>query len=83
MDCGRLAAPANGTVTGNKTTYPNKFTFKCNAGFRLRGSSVRACQENGRWSGAKAMCQGTEFLIYNKDKGFSLQINYVVRLVVK
>ena len=58
IDCGKLHVPRNGTMVGNKTTYPNTLKFGCDEGFILIGSSMRECQTNGSWSGNKTKCQG-------------------------
>ena len=31
--------------------------IRCNGGYKLVGSSIRLCQENGTWSGEEAQCQ--------------------------
>ncbi|XP_078495167.1 limulus clotting factor C-like [Ciona intestinalis] len=37
--------------------YPGQqFTFECPSGYRLIGSPVRSCQNNGRWSGVPNAC---------------------------
>lgn len=58
-NCGPLQAPMNGTLSGNRTTYPNKINFKCDDGFILQGSTVRQCQPNKHWSGNDTFCEGT------------------------
>lgn len=58
-DCGPLQAPMNGTLSGDRTTYPNKINFNCEDGFILRGSTVRQCQSNKHWSGNDTFCEGT------------------------
>ena len=58
QDCGPLAAPENGTSTGELTVFPNKILFGCDEGFLRRGSSIRHCQANGTWSGNQTICEG-------------------------
>ena len=48
----------NGTVTGNKTTFPNELFFSCDDGFDLIGSTVRKCEADGMWSGEQPTCRG-------------------------
>jgi len=57
-DCGPLAVPLNGSLTGNETTFPNEASFSCDNGFILNGSRTRRCQADGSWSGIQATCQG-------------------------
>ena len=33
-------------------------TFECDQGFILKGSAVRRCMENGKWSGTEGICIG-------------------------
>ncbi|XP_048586831.1 sushi, von Willebrand factor type A, EGF and pentraxin domain-containing protein 1-like isoform X3 [Nematostella vectensis] len=60
VDCGPLSAPTNGSKIGSLTYYPNKVWFKCNKGFLMRGSQVRACQANQRWNGTRTSCQAVD-----------------------
>lgn len=57
-DCGTLAVPMNGSITGRETTFPNEVTFSCDEGFLLNGSTVRRCQADGSWSGTETSCEG-------------------------
>lgn len=57
-DCGPLRAPVNGTSIGNVSTFPNKVSFQCDAGFILKGSALRQCQANGLWTGNETTCNG-------------------------
>ena len=57
-DCGPLKSPANGTMVGSQTTYPNQVKFICDQGFVLNGSSSRRCLSNGSWSGEITLCKG-------------------------
>ncbi|XP_015755037.1 PREDICTED: sushi, von Willebrand factor type A, EGF and pentraxin domain-containing protein 1-like isoform X6 [Acropora digitifera] len=59
-DCGPLQAPMNGTLSGDRTTYPNKIKFNCDDGFILRGSTVRQCQSNKHWSGNDTFCEAVD-----------------------
>jgi len=57
-DCGKLLIPQNGSLLGNKTTFPNFVTFSCDEGFILKGSEVRHCQANKTWTGEITYCNG-------------------------
>lgn len=57
-DCGNLLIPQNGSLFGNKTTFPNIVTFSCDEGFILKGSKVRQCQANKTWTGDATYCDG-------------------------
>ena len=48
----------NGKKTGSATIYDSVVTFTCNTGHNLTGSSVRTCQQNGKWSGIEPICDG-------------------------
>lgn len=56
VDCGALAAPANGSVTGG-TTYTSTATYSCNGGYMLVGSSTSTCTADGTWSGTPPTCE--------------------------
>ena len=58
VGCGNLDTPLNGSLTGNRTVYPNSVHFACDSGFILSGSVVRKCQANGTWDGTKTKCNG-------------------------
>jgi CUB/sushi domain-containing protein len=57
VDCGALAAPANGTASGSGTTFGSSRSFACNNGFVLQGSASRTCGADGQWSGTATSCQ--------------------------
>ena len=61
-NCGPLAVPLNGSLTGNDTTFPNEASFSCDEGFILNGSAARRCQADGRWSGVLTTCKGKRYL---------------------
>ena len=53
----------NGTLIGEKTTFPNVLKFSCDEGFTQHGASKRTCKPNGRWSGNETSCQGVVDLL--------------------
>ena len=58
-DCGTLKAPSNGSLFGDRTTYPHDVSFSCDDGFILKGSKLRSCTSEGVWSGTPSSCEGT------------------------
>ncbi|XP_062499002.1 sushi, von Willebrand factor type A, EGF and pentraxin domain-containing protein 1-like [Corticium candelabrum] len=54
--CSRLSAPAQGSVSGSQTSCGSTVTFSCSSGYTLSGSTSRACQTNGAWSGSTSSC---------------------------
>ena len=59
VDCGPLPNPPNGTITQSSTVFTSEVTYRCNANFRLVGSSMRECNESGVWSSSEPICEGT------------------------
>lgn len=39
-------------------------SFSCNTGYKLTGSVVRTCQNDGNWSGSDSMCSIGEYIAY-------------------
>lgn len=72
IDCGHPSTPRNGTVHGERTTYPNILRFRCDEGFTLLGSTMRKCRTNGTWSGVHPICQGTNIVRF-----YSRYLTYV------
>lgn len=60
VDCGQISAPVNGSITGDKSTYPSYVDIYCDQGFILRGSHRRKCQANGQWNGTDASCAAVD-----------------------
>lgn len=52
----------NGSVTGEKTTYPNEIILSCDEGFITAGSEVRKCLSTGIWSGNQTSCTGNSLM---------------------
>lgn len=62
VDCGKLAAPMNGTLLGKETTFLSEVEIICDEGFILRGSRRRKCQADRNWSGDTTVCEGSKTL---------------------
>ena len=58
IHCGSLVAPSQGSASGSSDTVGSVVMFSCDAGFRLKDSSQRTCQQNGNWDGEDATCDG-------------------------
>jgi CUB/sushi domain-containing protein len=58
VNCGEVAAPANGFRVGSEFTYKKVLAFDCDPGYKLVGNQIRECQENGLWSGSRPTCVG-------------------------
>ncbi|XP_055081454.1 CUB and sushi domain-containing protein 3-like [Periophthalmus magnuspinnatus] len=58
INCGDPGIPANGLRYGEDFTIGQNITFQCQPGYRMEedGSPVRACTQNGTWSGNMPMC---------------------------
>ena len=57
MSCGSLPAIENGKKIGSgDNTVGFTVRFECEPCYQLEGSSNRACQANGSWSGTDTAC---------------------------
>ena len=56
VDCGTIAAPANGAISLSGTTHGSTASASCNTGWTLQGTAVRTCDATGSWSGTVATC---------------------------
>ena len=57
ISCGRLSAPAYGSVSGYRYTYGDVIRYSCRSDYTLTGgSSTRTCTASGYWSGSKPSC---------------------------
>ncbi|KAL9960528.1 hypothetical protein ACROYT_G034000 [Oculina patagonica] len=62
VTCPALPLPSNSVrhdCTANATKYPYDTVcrFSCVEGYKVSGSSVRRCQENGQWNGVEFSCE--------------------------
>jgi CUB/sushi domain-containing protein len=59
LACPKLDPPANGYFVKQScnSVFNGACGIRCNGGYKLIGSSIRLCQENGTWSGEEAACQ--------------------------
>ena len=57
--CGDPGVPKHGYRVGDHFGFLSSVEYFCNRGFKLaQGSSLRECQENGKWSGYVPKCTG-------------------------
>ena len=58
LACPKMDPPPNGYFVKNacSSVFNGACGIRCNAGYKLIGSSIRLCQENGTWSGEQAQC---------------------------
>lgn len=71
VDCGTLAAPANGAVsTDEGTARGSSASYRCLDGYVLVGSATRACEDSGSWSGSAPSCSPVDCgPLSNPDNG--------------
>lgn len=50
LTSGNVSPPQEKYFVDNETTY------ECDSGYTLRGSSIRVCLPNGKWSGSTPIC---------------------------
>ena len=65
--CPVLEPPTDGTVTSLScgSSYGSQAFLSCNEGYRLAGSRVRSCEEDGTWSGNLTTCNSKNEKIKN------------------
>ena len=76
VDCGQISAPVNGSIIGDKSTYPNYVDIYCDQGFILRGSHRRKCQANGQWNESDASCVGNKPEYHNNLLYHLIQLDF-------
>ena len=66
VECGRVQPIWKGEIIYvNLTTHLGSIiNYSCGTGYRLVGDQARVCQENGKWSGNKAKCEGNQIKYY-------------------
>lgn len=56
IDCPELDKPENGNKNGEDRRCLASVEFNCNIGYKLNGSAIRTCQDDGTWSGQQPVC---------------------------
>ena len=64
VDCGPLEQPLNGVLRIFGTTLANPARYDCDIGFQIVGFNIRACLENGSWSGTAPRCESMYIYLY-------------------
>lgn len=62
--CRTPGNPAHGFVEGDDFKYGSQVSFKCNAGYTLRGIQAAYCQLNGSWSAHHPGCGKSSLCIF-------------------
>ena len=55
--CPALQAPANGRINGFRSELDATVGIACDCGYTAHGTSFRACQNSGQWSGSDPTCE--------------------------
>ena len=82
--CAKPGKLGNGTVVGSNYSYGSVIKFKCNKGYKLRGSAKLKCKR-GVWEGQFPECEG-KFMCYvnnNDTINISMWIQLVILLRLK
>lgn len=58
LECPLLSPPEHGYFVNNECNrvFNAACGIRCDAGYKLRGSSIRLCAENGTWTGEDSVC---------------------------
>ncbi|XP_073230154.1 lactadherin-like [Porites lutea] len=57
-----FADPPSGMCSSADLSYQTSCSFKCMAGYQLKGSEVRVCQLDKTWSGTPSTCEGNRHI---------------------
>ena len=82
--CAKPGKLGNGTVVGSNYSYGSVVKFKCNKGYKLRGSAKLKCKR-GVWEGQFPECEG-KFMCYvnnNDTINISMWIQLITLLRLK
>lgn len=88
VSCGNVAKVAHGQTLVGMTTYQSKVFYTCNKGYKLEGSSVLTCGEDGKWLETEPSCKEIECedpgLLQNgfqegSDLGYGAEVRYMCR----
>ena len=56
--CSPLMTPLNGHINYNSTTFSSLAYYSCNIGYKIIGTNVLQCVEEGLWNNTPPTCQG-------------------------
>ena len=61
-DCGEPEPLTNGNVDYSSSSIGSTAVYRCNQGYRFRGTNSAICQSNGKWSGTvrECVCESNE-----------------------
>ncbi|XP_052280648.1 sushi, von Willebrand factor type A, EGF and pentraxin domain-containing protein 1-like isoform X2 [Dreissena polymorpha] len=56
VDCGRYPRPTQSWISTGPTTYNSTVIITCFPGYKLTGTGISTCEENGKWRNADQEC---------------------------
>lgn len=73
IDCGRVQTIFKGEVKylDGQSYLASKISYSCSPGYRLKGSAIRECNDDGKWSGITPKCEEIRCLPPEKPKNSS------------
>ena len=77
--CAKPGKLGNGTVVGSNYSYGSVIKFKCNKGYKLRGSAKLKCRR-GVWEGQFPECEGK--FMCNVNNNDTINISMWIQLVI-
>ena len=77
--CAKPGKLVSGTIVGSNYSYGSVIKFKCNKGYKLRGSAKLKCRR-GVWEGQFPECEGK--FMCNVNNNDTINISMWIQLVI-